>query len=107
MTPGNGGICHLEVYNRETDSCKIYKVHHLYRIISDNHYEIWDDGFFDPYFGETVKVKGIESNSWVELSDGDKRLELGILVESIEVYEGYYDYGSEDDSPIPEDPIKR
>lgn len=56
--------------------------------------------FLTLYFGETVKVKGIESNSWVELSDGYKRLELGILVESIKVYEGY----SEDDSPIPEDP---
>lgn len=47
LTPGNGGIYHLEVYNSETGSYEIYKLHHLYRIISDNHYELRDDdGFF-------------------------------------------------------------
>ncbi len=86
----------LEVYNRETDSDEIYKLYHLYRIISDNHYVIRDDDFFYPYFNKIVKVKGIESNSWVELSDGNKILVLEILVESIELYEGDYDDGEED-----------
>ena len=83
LTPGNGGIPHLEVYNGKG---KGYTIYYLFFYEVHEKYEGWGSGNYDTHpFGETVKVIGIEERDWFDLGGGNKRLELKIYVKSMEI----------------------
>ena len=75
LTPGNGGIPHLEVYVDKED-----RQYDIYRLI----FKSGTDVDTLPYH-ETAKIIGEEWNQWFDLGNGNKRYDLYIIVKSMEI----------------------